>query len=184
MVFLTPIGVILTNYGDCAAGAQGVSAELCTGHSSNPGVMPMTSRVTETPAVSPAEVHAYYSHRLGRETDCHDVYEAMKAGRMDFVLVDVRSEEKFREAHVPGAIHMLVGKMVKSRLDAWPADTLFVVYCAGPHCNGTDKAARRLSELGRKVKVMIGGMTGWADEGYAYAHGEEPGSISQMATAK
>ena len=56
-------------------------------------------------------------------------------------------------------------------------DTLFVVYCAGPHCNGTDKAARRLSELGRKVKVMIGGMTGWADEGCAYAHGPEPGSV-------
>jgi rhodanese-related sulfurtransferase len=50
----------------------------------------------------------------------------------------------------------------------WPADTLFVVYCAGPHCNGTDKAAIRLASLGRKVKVMIGGMTGWADEGYAF----------------
>jgi rhodanese-related sulfurtransferase len=97
---------------------------------------------------------------------------------MDFVLVDVRSEEKYRDAHVPGAIHMLVGKMTRSRLEAWAEDTLFVVYCAGPHCNGTDKAALRLSELGRKVKVMIGGMTGWADEGYAYARGAEQGSVA------
>ena len=97
---------------------------------------------------------------------------------MDFVLVDVRSEEKYRAAHVPGAIHMLIGKMARSRLEAWSQDTLFVVYCAGPHCNGTDKAARRLSELGRKVKVMIGGMTGWADEGYAYAHGDERALLS------
>ena len=137
----------------------------------------MTSRVTEIPAASSEEVHAYYANRLSRETDCYDVFESMKAGQMDFVLVDVRSEEKYRDAHVPGAIHMLVGKMTRSRLEAWPQDTLFVVYCAGPHCNGTDKAARRLSELGRKVKVMIGGMTGWADEGYAYAHGDEPGSV-------
>ena len=54
-------------------------------------------------------------------------------------------------------------------------DTLFVVYCAGPHCNGTDRAALRLSRLGCKVKVMIGGITGWADEGFSFVSGKEPG---------
>jgi rhodanese-related sulfurtransferase len=63
-------------------------------------------------------------------------------------------------------------------LASWPADTLFVVYCAGPHCNGADKAALRLAQLGRRVKVMIGGMTGWADEGFTYALGPERGSAS------
>ncbi len=29
---------------------------------------------------------------------------------------------------------------------------------------------------GRPVKVMLGGMTGWADEGFGYAVGTEPGS--------
>lgn len=142
----------------------------------------MTSRVTETPAAPSAEVHAYYANRLSRETDCYDVYESMKGGKMDFVLVDVRSEEKFCESHVPGAIHMLVAKMTRSRIEAWPDDTLFVVYCAGPHCNGADKAARRLGEIGRKVKVMIGGMTGWADEGYEFSHGSEPGSLLDVET--
>ena len=28
---------------------------------------------------------------------------------------------------------------------AWPHATLFVVYCAGPHCNGADKAALKLA---------------------------------------
>ncbi|KQR32533.1 hypothetical protein ASF91_13435 [Rhizobium sp. Leaf155] len=42
-------------------------------------------------------------------------------------------------------------------------------YCAGPHCNGADRAALNLARLGRKVKIMIGGMTGWADEGFAFA---------------
>lgn len=45
-------------------------------------------------------------------------------------------------------------------------DTVFVVYCAGPHCNGADKAAYNLSRLGRPVKIMLGGMTGWIDEGF------------------
>jgi len=51
-----------------------------------------------------------------------------------------------------------------------------VVYCAGPHCNGTDRAALRLARLDRKVKVMIGGMTGWADEQLPLATGNDPGS--------
>lgn len=137
----------------------------------------MTSRVTEVPAAQASEILAYYNLRLARETDCHDVYESMLHGRMDFVLLDVRSEENYLKSHIPGAVHMLVGKMIRSRFEAWPEDTLFVVYCAGPHCNGTDKAARKLAELGRKVKVMIGGMTGWADEGYSFARGAEPGTV-------
>jgi rhodanese-related sulfurtransferase len=51
----------------------------------------------------------------------------------------------------------------------WPQDTLFVVYCAGPHCNGADRAALKLSRLSLPVKIMIGGITGWEDENFAFA---------------
>ncbi len=47
-----------------------------------------------------------------------------------------------------------------------------VVYCAGPHCNGADVAALKLAELGRPVKMMLGGLTGWEDEGYAFVSGK------------
>jgi len=50
---------------------------------------------------------------------------------------------------------------------------LFVVYCNGPHCNGADRAARRLAMLGRRVKKMIGGIEGWKDEGFSLASGSE-----------
>jgi rhodanese-related sulfurtransferase len=118
---------------------------------------------------SAGEVLAHYRRRLAFETDCADVRAALAAGKADFVLCDVRGAEAFRRSHVPGAINLPVGKMSERRLAEWPEETLFVVYCAGPHCNGTDKAAIRLAMLGRKVKVMIGGMTGWADEGYDFA---------------
>ena len=36
----------------------------------------------------------------------------------------------------------------------------------GPHCNGADKAALRLAQLGRLVKKMIGGVEGWKVEGF------------------
>jgi len=44
-----------------------------------------------------------------------------------------------------------------------------VTYCAGPHCNGAARAAIRLAKLGRPVKIMTGGITGWLDEGFALA---------------
>jgi rhodanese-related sulfurtransferase len=127
----------------------------------------MPSRVAEIPTASPDAVVAHYAARLAFETDCSDVHAAMQ-GSPDFVLLDVRGATLFAAGHIPGAINLPHGKMTERRLADWPADTLFVVYCAGPHCNGTDRAALRLAQLGRRVKVMIGGMTGWADEGYNF----------------
>lgn len=131
----------------------------------------MPSIVTEFPAAAPALVEAHYAARLAFETDCWDVHEAMSRGAPDFVLLDVRGPALFARGHVPGAINLPHGKMTERKMAEWPDDTLFVVYCAGPHCNGTDRAALRLARLKRKVKVMIGGMTGWADEGFDIATG-------------
>jgi rhodanese-related sulfurtransferase len=60
--------------------------------------------------------------------------------------------------------------MTASRMAEFPKDKLFVVYCAGPHCNGANEAALRLAaRLGLPVKMMIGGITGWLDEGFSLA---------------
>ena len=133
------------------------------------------SAVTEVPAAAASDVIAHYSRRLAFETDCWDVHDALSKADPGFVLLDVRSPALYAKAHVPGALNLPRGKMTERRMAEWPVDTLFVVYCAGPHCNGTDKAALRLAELGRRVKVMIGGVTGWADEGFSFAEGAEPG---------
>ena len=59
------------------------------------------------------------------------------------------------------------GRINERNLASYPPDALFVTYCAGPHCNGADKAALKLAQLGRPVKKMIGGVEGWRDEGFA-----------------
>lgn len=128
----------------------------------------MPSRVAETPTAPPEATAVYYARKLAFETDCWDVHASLAAGHRDFVLLDVRSPAHYAASHIPGAINLPHGKMTANRMSEWPGDTLFVVYCAGPHCNGTDKAALRLARLGLQVKVMIGGMTGWADEGFAF----------------
>ncbi len=131
----------------------------------------MASPVSEIPAAASADALRHFEARLAYETDCWDVQDSMARGVTDFVLLDVRSPALFEKSHIPGAIHLPHGKMTERRMAAWPAETLFVVYCAGPHCNGANKAAIRLARLGRPVKEMIGGMTGWADEGFAFAAG-------------
>ena len=129
----------------------------------------MPSPVAQPPAAPPAAALAHFEALMAFETDCWDVHQAFAADTVDFVLLDVRSPALFAAGHVPGAINLPHGKIIERRLSRWPADTLFVVYCAGPHCNGACRAAVRLARLGRPVKLMIGGIEGWKDEGFALA---------------
>ena len=119
----------------------------------------------------PERAADWFQARLSYETDCWDVHAAMGQGEPDFVLLDVRSPNLFEAGHVPGALNLPHGKIIRSRLAAWPENAAYVVYCAGPHCNGADKAALRLAKLGRRVKIMIGGVTGWLDEGFELKSG-------------
>ncbi len=125
--------------------------------------------ITSVPALPSNTALAHFERRLQYEADCWDVHEAMQQDKPGFVLLDVRSQEMYNESHIPGAISLPHPKLIKSKLREWPESTLFVVYCAGPHCNGANKAAIRLAKMNRPVKEMIGGMTGWADEGFEFA---------------
>lgn len=128
----------------------------------------MTS-VTDFPPAAPCHIIAHYQQRLRFETDCADVYEALRRGAPDVVLLHVvGTKDTFTRRHIPGAFFLPHREMTPDRLAAWPQETLFVVYCAGPHCNGADRAALKLAEMGRYVKVMPGGLTGWADEGLPF----------------
>ena len=133
----------------------------------------MTTPVTATPPALPSEAADHFARKLALETDCADVHAALKGGAQDFVLLDVRGRAAYAMAHVPGAISLPHRDITAERMMAWPHDMLFVVYCAGPHCNGADRAALKLAGLGRPVKVMLGGMTGWADEGFAFETSQE-----------
>jgi rhodanese-related sulfurtransferase len=133
----------------------------------------MTTLVTVTPPAPPSEAADHFARKLALETDCWDVRESLKGGAQDFVLLDVRGRQAYVMGHVPGALSLPHRDITAERMMAWPHDMLFVVYCAGPHCNGADKAALKLAGLGRPVKLMLGGMTGWADEGFPFETSQE-----------
>jgi rhodanese-related sulfurtransferase len=125
-----------------------------------------TNPVTDTAAAASSDAMAHFESLLAFETDCWDVHEAMQSPEPGFVLLDVRSPELFAAGHLPGAVNLPHRRINERNLDRYEPGQLFVVYCAGPHCNGADKAAATIARLGRPVKKMIGGVEGWKDEGF------------------
>ena len=126
----------------------------------------MPNAVTQIVAARPDEAAAHFEEQFKFETDCWDTHEALKSGAPGFVLLDVRGPALFAKSHVPGAINLPHAKIIESKMTQYLKSTLFVTYCAGPHCNGAARAAARLAHLGYAVKLMAGGMTGWRDEGF------------------
>jgi rhodanese-related sulfurtransferase len=117
----------------------------------------MTSPITEVPA---APSDAALAH-----------FQALQAEDRDFVLFDVRSPTLYARGHVPGAVNLPHGRITRHRMSKFPEGMTFVVYCAGPHCKGADRAAIRLAGLGLPVKRIHGGIAGWIDEGFALVTG-------------
>jgi rhodanese-related sulfurtransferase len=144
-----------------------------------PNLPTAASAVTETPAAEPHEAAGHFERLLTFETDCWDVHAAIEAGNVQFTILDVRSPDAFAAGHVPGAINLPHRRINDRNLSRFEPETLFVVYCDGPHCNGADRGAARLARLGRKVKKMIGGIEGWKDEGFNLAKRSEDAKITQ-----
>ena len=123
-----------------------------------------SSNVLAVPAADPTEAHAFFSRKLAFETDCADVFQDLKSGTADFVLVDVRAASAYDRSHAKGAISIPHVEMNAERMAEYPSDTRFVVYCWGPGCNGATRGAMKLSSLGFHVKEMIGGMEYWENK--------------------
>lgn len=138
----------------------------------------MESVVKRIQAAKSTVAIEHFSHRLELETDCWDVHHAITNEKKDFVLLDVRGKQVFETGYVPTAVNLPHWEISEKTLAEYPEDTLFVVYCAGPHCNGAQKGALKLAQLGRPVKEMIGGAIGWVDEGFSLVTSDEAEDVT------
>ncbi|MFY2562547.1 rhodanese-like domain-containing protein [Corallococcus terminator] len=125
------------------------------------------SFVLETPAASPEEAHRHFLAKLSVETDAADLHLDLERGKKGFVVVDVRSPDAYAERHIPGALSMPARTLSAATTASLSKDDVIVTYCWSPGCNGSTKAAARLSALGFRVKELIGGIEYWVKEGYA-----------------
>jgi len=80
------------------------------------------------------------------------LHESLQLANPDFIVIDVRERNAFAKGHVEGASNIPHREMTAARMAEYPKGKMFVVYCAGPHCNGANKAALRLARLGLPIK--------------------------------
>lgn len=88
------------------------------------------------------------------------------------VVIDVLEPESYAEKHVPGSISIPSGEpgFVERVEDKIPDKrTPVVLYCAGPECDASPKAAERLEEAGyQDVREFRGGLQEWEQAGYTF----------------
>lgn len=119
-------------------------------------------------AVTTLSAADFFAAKLDYETDPADLADARKGGAGPLVI-DVRSEPSWRQGRIPGAVHLPRAELEARIGELAPdLDAEIVVYCWGPGCNASTKAALTLATLGyRRVRELIGGFEYWAREGLA-----------------
>ncbi len=86
----------------------------------------------------------------------------------DILVIDVLSEESYRNRHLPGALNIPY-KEIARRKDEIDADKEVIVYCNDKECTASPIAAKKLVKLGFKnVKDFEGGLKEWEEAGYDF----------------
>lgn len=128
---------------------------------------------------------AFFEDRLACQTDVSDVRAALISGAPGFVLIDTRGPAAWAQGHIPGARHLPTAEIPDRAPVELDRAVPVVVYCWGPGCNGSTKAALVLARLGFSVQEMIGGIEYWIREGFEFdaATGRAPGTAGVRVEA-
>jgi rhodanese-related sulfurtransferase len=88
------------------------------------------------------------------------------------VLIDVREDDEFAAARVPGAVHIPLGEVVE-RIDEVPTEGTVYVICA--RGGRSARAAAHFRSLGIDAVNVAGGTVGWIDAGLPIDEGAGSG---------
>jgi rhodanese-related sulfurtransferase len=114
------------------------------------------------------------------------VWESIRAGKDEYVVVDVRPPEEFAKGHVPGAINLPIDVLFRpaslARLPR-PGGKPLVLVCQSGHTESM--ALGGLAALGYEPWVMKFGMIGWSAETKVKAGGpaQEPDVVRGVGGA-
>lgn len=90
--------------------------------------------------------------------DSQELLRRLRSG--ETVVVDVRPEPEYAEAHLPGAVHIPVEQLAE-RLAELPRDKEIVAYCRGEYCVLAHEAVRLLSAHGFNARRAAEGALEW-----------------------
>jgi rhodanese-related sulfurtransferase len=107
----------------------------------------------------------YYENKLAFEMDSSDLFEAINNGEK-VIALDARKTVGFEAEHIPNAINIPHREMSLETTSYLDKEALYVTYCDGIGCNASTKGALKMTQLGFKVKELIGGIEWWKLDGY------------------
>ncbi len=89
----------------------------------------------------------------------------MMAARRDLMIVDVRTDAEYRSGHIAGAINIHAGQ-INDRYQELHRDKPIVLVCRSAHRSSV-AGSIPLQHGFKRVHNVSGGMTAWANAGYA-----------------
>jgi rhodanese-related sulfurtransferase/DNA-binding transcriptional ArsR family regulator len=98
--------------------------------------------------------------------DVDELREKVRNGEV--TVLDVRPEEEYEAAHIPGALSVPLPALAK-RLSELPRTREVVAYCRGPYCVLAVQAVRLLRTRGFKAVRLEDGVLDWASHGLKIA---------------
>lgn len=107
----------------------------------------------------------HYADKLAYEIDSWDLKVALENGEK-VIVVDARSPQAFAAGHIPGAISLPHRTMSAETTAGLDRTALVVAYCDGIGCNASTKGALNLTQLGFRVRELIGGLDWWKRDGH------------------
>jgi rhodanese-related sulfurtransferase len=96
-----------------------------------------------------------------------DVVELAALREAGVPLIDVREDDEYAEARVPGAVHIPLGE-VPDRVAEVPTDGTVYVICA--RGGRSAKAVEHYRSLGIDAVNVAGGTLAWIDAGFPTDH--------------
>ena len=90
----------------------------------------------------------------------------MQTNGEKFKLVEVLSQDSFKQGHLPGAINIPVDRLKNEAPKKLKKGDTIIVYCASYSCHASTNAAIMLMKMGyKKVLDFKGSKKAWADAG-------------------
>ena len=81
----------------------------------------------------------------------------------DYLIIDVRTEEEFKEGHIPGALNIPNETIIDARPSQLPDSTqVLLIYCRSG--NRSRQAAQKLADMGYVNVYEFGGINTWDGE--------------------
>ena len=87
-----------------------------------------------------------------------------QAARGEVVVIDVRPQTEFAQAHLPCAISLPLAEL-RQRITELPVDKPIVAYCRGPFCLWGKEAVNLLRDQGYRATRLQHGVSEWRAQG-------------------